>query len=390
VIGAVAALVAAPSAQAAFPGGNGQIVFAGATARYGFYVMTPSAEGIYLVDPESASRRPLRVGADGAVGSDGFARPSWSPAGSRIAYSHYRSGGTTLEVMNHDGSDGQVLGRSSDGLWWPAWSPDGSMIVTGGADESLRLMDTDGQNRRVIDVSGAEPAWSPDCSRIAVSSTAHGEIRTITADGAVHAVAQGWSPDWSPDGARILFWSWNEAVDATLYVINADGSDKRDLGRGYFPAWSPDGKQIAFTDRFGGISVMNADGTDPRQLVVGGTTWSSDPDWQPSPAAPVEPGACDAWRFAGREAMELRLSVAPTRTRVGRATRFRFRVTGVIDSEASPVRGAQIRFAGRRARTGARGRAMINRRFGRPGRYEAIARKSDLSSASATVRVVRR
>ena len=61
--------------------------------------------------------------------------------------------------------------------------------------------------------------------------------------------------------------------------MNADGSDKRNLGDGYWPHWSPDGTMIGFTD--GGARIMNADGTGRRKLIdIAGDTkfvsWSPD------------------------------------------------------------------------------------------------------------------
>jgi Tol biopolymer transport system component len=81
---------------------------------------------------------------------------------------------------------------------------------------------------------------------------------------------------WSPDGQTIAF-----ADDSGLYFVNADGSGQRDvtrqlrlrqLGLRQLPIWSPDGRRIAFvSDRDvrcrGEIYVMNADGRGLRRLT---------------------------------------------------------------------------------------------------------------------------
>ena len=89
-----------------------------------------------------------------------------------------------------------------------------------------------------------------------------------------------------------------DLVRSDLYVMNADGSDKRRLTRSdwgfYQPAWSPDGRRIAFEERldprrWGGqcggcnveIYVVNADGTGRRNLTRNagydaGAVWSPD------------------------------------------------------------------------------------------------------------------
>ena len=91
-------------------------------------------------------------------------------------------------------------------------------------------------------------------------------------------------------------------------------------------------------------------------------------------------------RRGGAAKPRLRLRVAPRRVRAGRRTRIRFRVT----SRGRPVRGAKVRFAGRTKRTGRRGRAVMVRRFTRPGLRRAVARKRGKRTASVRVRVVRR
>ncbi len=122
------------------------------------------------------------------------------------------------------------------------------------------------------------PRWSPDGRRIAFSAV-HGsppllsDIWVMNADGSglvnlTHAPQQeNREPFWSPDGKQLVF-SALLGNTLTLYLMHADGSQKRLLLRGmegYSPAWSPDGKQIAFisdlSDTLTTIYVMNADGS---------------------------------------------------------------------------------------------------------------------------------
>ena len=67
-------------------------------------------------------------------------------------------------------------------------------------------------------------------------------------------------------GAQIAFTSYRDG-NAEIYVMDADGSNLRNLTRNpaldWEPAWSPDGGRIAFTSGRDGnleIYVMDANG----------------------------------------------------------------------------------------------------------------------------------
>ena len=66
-----------------------------------------------------------------------------------------------------------------------------------------------------------------------------------------------------------------------LYVVNADGSGKRELTRAKYatPTWSPNGRKIAFV-RSGQLYVMNTDGSGEQNLT-NSATGAGDPAWSP-------------------------------------------------------------------------------------------------------------
>ena len=119
----------------------------------------------------------------------------------------------------------------------------------------------------------ASPAWSPDGRQIAFASNRIREdeprdIFIMDADGSnVRQLVYGWQPSWSPDGKRIAFASNVDSPNGwwDIYLVDTDGRNRRrltnDRETDRTPAWSPDGRQIAF-QRGAEIAVMKSDGTD--------------------------------------------------------------------------------------------------------------------------------
>jgi serine/threonine protein kinase/Tol biopolymer transport system component len=106
-------------------------------------------------------------------------------------------------------------------------------------------------------------------------------------------------PSWSPNGSQLVFISPcrergeffnNTYNDASLYVINVDGTGLRPLttvpGSDFDPAWSPDGKRIAFTSLRDGtrdIYVLTLESGNVTRLttVEQPVQENSQPSWSP-------------------------------------------------------------------------------------------------------------
>jgi Tol biopolymer transport system component len=86
--------------------------------------------------------------------------------------------------MDPDGTNQTVLTNSPEDNFAPTWSPDGSKIafsrVLGeGARRQIYVMDADGRNETpVTDDSSfaSEPAWSPDGTKIAFSGLDNNDL----------------------------------------------------------------------------------------------------------------------------------------------------------------------------------------------------------------------
>ena len=210
--------------------------------------------------------------------------PAWSPDGKRIAFRSHRDGNEEVFVMNADGSDQRNLTASPTSDYSPEWSPDGSRIVFA----TDRDTDSGGNDIYTVNVDGTDP-------------------RRLTVAGGIDEY-----PSWSPDGRLIAYACTgghrlpDGGGDFEVCVMNADGTNQRQLtdegGVSDYPAWSPDGSTIAFMTTRGGwptlpdivplgyeegefgeheIFVMDAYGGNPRNVTNNGRESDQFPAWSP-------------------------------------------------------------------------------------------------------------
>ena len=212
-------------------------------------------------------------------------------ANGKIAFTSDRDGNREIYVMNADGSSQTRITNNSISDDHPTWSPNGKRIAfisqrqTG--EYAIFLMNADGTGKTEITTVNYQPSqyygtgwtisWSPDGSRLVFVNVQGnvGSLYIVNADGTNRRfLTNGYNPAWSPDGAKILFI--RGAFPWTLHTIKPDGTDLRTLPplpnyyNWYYDAtWSPTGSEIAITAFDAAnevIFIANADGSNPREF----------------------------------------------------------------------------------------------------------------------------
>lgn len=214
---------------------------------------------------------------------------TWSNGGDLIAFSSSASDPSNqIYVMSADGTNlRKVTDDNYNRHWGPSWSPDNQSFVYV-CEWSICTVNVDGSNvQTIIDGQGSASsvAWSPDGKFIVYSGNG---MYIANADGSnARKLTErgGGDMDWSPDSQSIVF-----ASSGDIYKVNVDGTNEQNLTSGtqsdQAPDWSPDGKFIVFasspeSNQAPDLYVMNADGSNLRQLTNSPTIWEAAPSWGP-------------------------------------------------------------------------------------------------------------
>jgi Tol biopolymer transport system component len=243
-------------------------------------------DGIYLVRPDGTNPHELLPDA-----KYNAYHPDWSPNGTQIAFDAETGGGNEIWVVNADGTNAAAIVRRSTNcaiscgeVAEPAWSPDGSKIAF---------------VRFKLGASGLEAAV------IEVQDVASGDRRVLFTAPSKTALNY---PRWSSDGRSIVF-EMTRYPDTQIYLGTATGSAIAvidDTGQGAepvvltdwsmyatYPDWRPGSDEILFstydldefeaTDAPSNLYTIKPDGSGQSALTTFGKAEqrATQPTWTP-------------------------------------------------------------------------------------------------------------
>jgi Tol biopolymer transport system component len=292
-------------------------------------------EDICLLDPDNQSDV-YNLTSNGTTSYD--EDPVWSPDGKRLAFvARFTSQfppQTNIYTMEPDAPGQSINGavqithftNGEVATGSIAWSPDGSKIafvrgIAAHGNQPLYVVNADGSSANATEiptVGGAgDPTWSADSGKIAFSH--NNQIYTVNGDISFPATplpgASGAEPAWSPDGSRIAYGSEFKYLQT---IGPSGGTPLLTLPvntQFISPSWSPSAAQLAYNERVGEptrFRIVNADGSGDHGLPVvqGLKTEGSRPSWSPDGTRLVFEG----WYF-GKETRTLELFVPSKSTK---------------------------------------------------------------------------
>lgn len=206
---------------------------------FAFTAQTGGKDVLSIVDIKSGKTKQLTD-----IPLDGVLSPTWSPDGTKIAFSGVHDAVTDLYIVDVDGKNLRPITKDRYGAFYPSWSPDGSKIAFATDRGTTKLEN--------LDVGKLE---------IALANVEDGNIEIIEGQEGLNI-----NPVWSPDGSSLAYISDRTGIaNIFLYEFGSKTHSQLTNVQGsvgaiteYSPAlsWSHGTNKLAFT-YFG-----NASGND--------------------------------------------------------------------------------------------------------------------------------
>jgi TolB protein len=223
--------------------GGGAAVGAGNVPRIAYGFKGANTNGVFVIRVDGKNRH--KVSHDlrpGYGGAEPTYAPDWSGDGTRIAFGASRGfGPSKIFTVHPDGTGQQRVssGATCFGDGRPSWSAHSNHIVF----------------------------QRDECDPVEIwTVTRNGFDETQLTESPDYETGLSFRPQWSPDSDHIAFYATDVNHRISIWVMDRDGSNKRELTPGLFaeidPQWSPDSNWIVYT------KILSGSRFDPNESQI--------------------------------------------------------------------------------------------------------------------------